>query len=224
MIVFASERQMSEKKGQKNMNFDNWWLMDPKAKLEPKCRLFEKISVAKFKEILVGLGIISLSKSDWIVYSFWDHYREHKEELSQYYQDIRVVNYDNENNTNRPKESIYAENLIGIHELPNGLTFLGTASGGDWEVSVFHMTYWDGEKIRGYIPFYGNIWNKRSKKAFEEETLNTPTDFLELRRLGPILGFEVDQNKSQKEFMDIIEGLYNESLIFREIDYIFVAR
>lgn len=56
--------------------------------------------------------------------------------------------------------------LIGCHTLPNGLTFLGCSAGGDWEHPVFFIVYWDGKKIRGYVPTEGNPWNTTTKEAY----------------------------------------------------------
>lgn len=55
--------------------------------------------------------------------------------------------------------------LLGIQELPNGLTFCGCYAGGDWEGPVFFIIYWDG-KVRAYIPTDGNPWNRTSKQAY----------------------------------------------------------
>jgi hypothetical protein len=56
--------------------------------------------------------------------------------------------------------------MLGFHQLDNGLTFLGVQVGGDWESPVFFVLYWDGSKIRGYIPTLGNPWNRTTKQAF----------------------------------------------------------
>jgi len=56
--------------------------------------------------------------------------------------------------------------IIGLNTLSNGLTFLGVEMGGDWEYPIFFIIYWDGKKIRGYIPKNGNIWNTDNKMAY----------------------------------------------------------
>jgi hypothetical protein len=56
--------------------------------------------------------------------------------------------------------------LLGYRQEANGLTYLGLAAGGDWESPVYFMTYWDGKKIRVYIPTEGNPWNRTTKEAY----------------------------------------------------------
>jgi hypothetical protein len=63
---------------------------------------------------------------------------------------------------NLPKGS---KGLCGYHTLINGFTFYGISAGGDWEVPIFFIVYWDGKKLRGYIPTKGNTWNTDTKKA-----------------------------------------------------------
>ncbi|MBQ8806023.1 MAG: hypothetical protein IJZ68_06020 [Bacteroidaceae bacterium] len=58
------------------------------------------------------------------------------------------------------------ESLLGFHTLPNGLTFFGYLAGGDWEYPVFMIIYYDGKKLRGYTPSYGNVVNLDCKCAF----------------------------------------------------------
>lgn len=59
--------------------------------------------------------------------------------------------------------------LMGYHTLSNGFTFLGCCAGGDWEVPVFFIIYWDGKKLRAYIPTDGNPWNTDMGTAYGSE-------------------------------------------------------
>lgn len=59
-----------------------------------------------------------------------------------------------------------AEGLMGLQTLDNGLTFWGMCAGGDWEQPVFFIVYWDGKKLRGYVPTDGNTWNTTTKQAY----------------------------------------------------------
>lgn len=59
-----------------------------------------------------------------------------------------------------------SEFFLGYHTLLNGLTFLGCAAGGDWEYPVCFICYWDGKKLRGYIPTEGNWYNTDTMWAF----------------------------------------------------------
>lgn len=66
-------------------------------------------------------------------------------------------------------EDHYNENLAGltgIVTLENGLTLVGFTAGGDWEYPVYFIVYWDGKKLRGYVPTEGNPWNTDTKQAF----------------------------------------------------------
>jgi hypothetical protein len=75
------------------------------------------------------------------------------------------VRFDLENFT-MDEDDFGPEGLCGYHTLPNGLTYCGMAAGGDWEFPVFFIVYWDGKKIRGYVPTKGNPWNSLTKTAF----------------------------------------------------------
>lgn len=83
------------------------------------------------------------------------------------YKDIQKVQFDWENWTAKENEGFNgAENLTGFHILPNGLSYLGVVSGGDWELPIFFVLYFDGKKIRGYIPESWNPWNHKTKQAY----------------------------------------------------------
>jgi len=51
----------------------------------------------------------------------------------------------------------------------NGIPAVYCAFGGDWENPVAGFIYFDGKKFRGYIPTYGNVFNKHSKIAIGSE-------------------------------------------------------
>lgn len=55
----------------------------------------------------------------------------------------------------------------------NGFVYLEAFGGGDWELSVSFIVYWDGKKLRGYVPTKGNPWNFSTKEAYgNSETLD----------------------------------------------------
>jgi hypothetical protein len=66
------------------------------------------------------------------------------------------------------------DEYLGMHTLPNGLTYYGIIMGGDWEIPMFMIIYWDGKKLRCYIPSYGNLVNLDFGCAFgsEEDSLD----------------------------------------------------
>lgn len=105
---------------------------------------------------------------------------EHFSSLSaEVVKDLKKVNFDCENVSADPKLAYGEatvegglENYVGLHTLNNGLSYLGVTAGGDWEYPIFFIIYWDGSKLRGYIPKEGNTWNTKTKSALgndEEE-------------------------------------------------------
>jgi len=64
-----------------------------------------------------------------------------------------------------PKDTV-SNQFFGLNTLPSGLTFLGVYGGGDWECPVHFIIYWDGKKLRCYIPTEGNFWNTTTKTAY----------------------------------------------------------
>lgn len=83
--------------------------------------------------------------------------------------DISKISFDFEN-TCFSKSDVFPKDsddmrFIGFQKLPNGLNFFGVCAGGDWELSVYFILYFDGKKLRGYIPAYGNCYNQKNKMA-----------------------------------------------------------
>lgn len=78
--------------------------------------------------------------------------------------DIKV-SFDLENVADSPKD-FGPSSIIGFHTEASGLTYCGIAAGGDWEHPVFFIVYWDGKKLRGYVPTEGNPWNTDTKSAY----------------------------------------------------------
>ena len=68
-----------------------------------------------------------------------------------------------------PDDTKYFEDqntILGYCTLPNGFSFLGICGGGDWEVPVHFIIYWDGLELRAYVPKNGNFYNTDTKKAY----------------------------------------------------------
>lgn len=80
--------------------------------------------------------------------------------------DLSKVNFDTENIS---IEDDYGwkddNNLLGYQKLDNGMVFMGCNCGGDWETALYFIIYFDGKKLRGYIPTKGNTWNINTKEA-----------------------------------------------------------
>jgi hypothetical protein len=106
-------------------------------------------------------------------YGWFDPY-ELPDQISD---DISKVEFDFENYEieNDPGYGAY-KGLTGWQVHPNGLPFLGVQAGGDWEYPVFFIVYWDGKKLRGYIPKDGNIWNTDTKKAYGNDDTSWGVD------------------------------------------------
>ena len=49
---------------------------------------------------------------------------------------------------------------------PDGVPYLLICAGGDWEVPLQCIVYFDGKKLRGYVPKDGNSYNHKEKAAF----------------------------------------------------------
>lgn len=141
-------------------------------------RLFEPISVDLLKEKIHGA---------------WSRHKnfEPDEEMdasfvheltSQIKTDLKKVDFDSENVDFESGHSENMSEIIGYHSLENGLSFLGVHSGGDWEVPVFYIIYWDGKKLRAYVPEDGNLWNTDEKAAYGN---NEDTDLQNAKKRFP---------------------------------------
>lgn len=80
--------------------------------------------------------------------------------------DLSKCQFDTENVASEGCKNFGPIELLGYNTLDNGLSYLGVCAGGDWEVPVFFIIYWDGKKLRGYIPKDGNPWNTDTKFAY----------------------------------------------------------
>lgn len=95
--------------------------------------------------------------------------------------DLDKVKFDCENITEENCK-FGPEYLIGYHKLSNGMPYYGVCAGGDWETPVFFCIYWDGKKLRGYIPEQGNLWNTDTKEAYGN---NDTADLKNARKRWP---------------------------------------
>lgn len=59
--------------------------------------------------------------------------------------------------------------VVGFNTLPSGIPFLGGWAGGDWEMAVYFVVYWDGKAIRAYVPKDGNTYHPVYKTAYGSE-------------------------------------------------------
>lgn len=84
--------------------------------------------------------------------------------------------------------------ILGYKQEDNGLTYLGLAAGGDWESPVYFMAYWDGKKIRVYIPTDGNPWNRTTKEAYGNDEEADSKDFKKHYKYEKDLDDEEDED------------------------------
>jgi hypothetical protein len=49
---------------------------------------------------------------------------------------------------------------------PDGVPYFQIRTGGDWETPLIAIIYFDGKKLRGYVPKNGNTYNHKTKAAF----------------------------------------------------------
>jgi len=72
-----------------------------------------------------------------------------------------------ENCCTKPNNSCYKNKVpCGFITLENGFSCLVVHSGGDGDVPVVFIVYYDGNKLRAYIPKSGNPWNWKTKELF----------------------------------------------------------
>lgn len=56
--------------------------------------------------------------------------------------------------------------LVGLESIKD-FSFVGCLAGGDWELPVFFIVYYDDkEKLRAYVPKEGNVYNKENMIAY----------------------------------------------------------
>ena len=92
---------------------------------------------------------------------------------------IRELIYGDETIHKDIKFAIDSENILTPYDDPDDyelgiqtfkdLTYYALKMGGDWELPVFMIIYYDGKKLRAYIPSYGNLVNLDCKCAFGSE-------------------------------------------------------
>lgn len=136
---------------------------------------------------------------------YCDAHHSHRIIHALFYNDPAIkadnkFNVDGENNyvyddeDYEPAEGDIGEHLMGMQTLDNGLTFYGFMAGGDWEFPVFMIIYYDGKKLRGYTPSYGNSVNLDFKSAIGSERswvdVNEDKIIKEYKKLGIYRGDE----------------------------------
>lgn len=112
------------------------------------------------------------------------------------------------------------ESLLGFHTLQNGLTFFGYMAGGDWESPVFMIIYYDGKKLRGYTPSYGNAVHLDCKCAFGSGSREMDEIPAYRKKYGNCNAWK--EPKTDWEIQDVLRNCYLEKydMYPREDNYI----
>ena len=55
--------------------------------------------------------------------------------------------------------------IVGDVRTAKGIPYQLFYAGGDWEIPVYFMVYYDGKRIRVYVPTVGNTWRQDLKQA-----------------------------------------------------------
>lgn len=119
--------------------------------------------------------------------------------------DLKVM-FDYENFETQPNGYTDPNNpILGVHTLDNGLTFWGMCAGGDWEEPVFFIVYWDGKRLRGYVPTDGNTFNTDTMMAYGngyEDDDEESKDAINKKNRYPELGnLNLSSNEIEETFM-----------------------
>lgn len=113
--------------------------------------------------------------------------------------DTRKIQFDREN-----YECFGSKYPLGFRTLPNGMNFVGCMAGGDWEYPVHYVVYWDGKKIRGYVPTNGNTFNVKTKTAYgseqDSDEFNEDFDF-DADVATENIDYKIDKNAFEADIM-----------------------
>lgn len=115
-------------------------------------RHFEPITIDELKKKIEGCRV----DNEWV---------EYRQLTPTVEKDLDKVRFDCENITDETY-TFGSKELLGYQTLSNGMPYLGVCAGGDWESAVFFCIYWDGKKLRAYIPEKGNLWNTDTNQAY----------------------------------------------------------
>lgn len=88
--------------------------------------------------------------------------------LKEFYKDMSKVGVDSEN----------IDTIGDIRTTKSGIPYVLCNKHGDWENPVLFIVYFDGNKVRGYIPEYGNCYNRVEKRAFGDTSDENDKKFI----------------------------------------------
>lgn len=114
------------------------------------------------------------------------------------------------------KIDFWFENVMPatMHTTDSGVDFLSFLTGGDWEIPLLVILYWDGKKYRGYVPIKGNTINMLNKSAFGNGD-TWEKDGGEDYRFLKSQGYDLDP---EHDYLDCL-GLYpDEDMCFEDFE------
>lgn len=90
----------------------------------------------------------------------------------QILKDLSKVQFDFENYTEFDDDEGFCNGKypVGYRKLVDDFHVFFVNAGGDWEFPICFIFYWDGGKLRAYIPADGNAWNKEENCAYGNGT------------------------------------------------------
>ena len=164
-------------------------------------------------------SVISVEDLESKVGSDRANFTFYKDIINKIKQDLDVE-FDFENWSMSNDDKIGPVGLMGYCTV-NDLVFLGLAAGSDWEPAVYFIVYWDGEKIRAYVPRKGNLWNTNTNMAYGNECDDdgdgniSKSDRQNLISRKDEFGLKIEELNSSRFCIDDIK--YNVDLILDDI-------
>lgn len=118
-------------------------------------------------------------------------------ELKKLAKDLKTVEADGENC-----------DMIGkIRTIKNGIPYAIVRKGGDWEIPVLFMVYYDGENIRAYFPKKGNSINLDKMRALDPLSGSENDDLKYVKKFYP----------NEKDIQKILDSIhYDENLCIKD--------
>jgi hypothetical protein len=177
-----------------------------------------------WEEIIARISYLLEDDTEWlneIMESYKDdEYDYHKQTIVKvlFHQDKALqkdlgiqVDFENLEVEEDLMDGIQGESLVGFHTLNNNFTFLGIEAGGDWECPVFIILYYDGNRIKAYVPSYGNCFNLDFKSALGSEINvreydNIDTDIIEEKCEKEYTELGIDFGKDNMGYIDWAEA------------------
>lgn len=138
---------------------------------------------------------------------------EEEEEYDKLYDEIFYksrINYEIDN------ENILTDwSECGYFVTSKGIPYMTFMQGGDWEYLVCIAVYWDGEKLRRYVPHWGNILNVDLKCAFGSKQ---SADDKEIREFAEKIDAPINDYGELEVYDDDLMSAYGKLHGIREDD------